>query len=60
MRFLVRAQISTEAGNKMVKNPKFLEDLENYIKKVNAEAAYFLKRVEIGLSRLLLTLKVLT
>ncbi len=41
MRFLVRAQISTEAGNKMVKNPKFLQDLENYIKKVNAEAAYF-------------------
>jgi len=41
MRFLVRAQISTEAGNKMVKNPKFLQDLENYIKKVNAETAYF-------------------
>ena len=41
MRFLVRAQISTEAGDKMVKNPKFLQNLENYIKKVNAEAAYF-------------------
>ena len=41
MRFLVRAQISTEAGNKMVKNTKFLQELENYIKKVNAEAAYF-------------------
>ena len=41
MRFLVRAQISTDAGNKMVKNPKFLQNLEDYIKKVNAEAAYF-------------------
>jgi len=41
MRFLVRAQIPTGAGNKMVKNPNFLQDLENYIKKVNAETAYF-------------------
>jgi hypothetical protein len=41
MRFLVRAQIATEAGNKMVKNPKFLQNLEDYMKKVNAEAAYF-------------------
>jgi hypothetical protein len=41
MRFLVRAQIPTDAGNKMVKNPKFLEELDAYIKKVKAEAAYF-------------------
>lgn len=41
MRFIVRAQIPTEAGNKMVKNPKFLQELENYIQKVKAEAAYF-------------------
>ena len=41
MRFLVRAQISTDTGNKMVKNPKFLQNLEDYMKKVNAEAAYF-------------------
>ncbi len=41
MRFLVRAQIPTDAGNKMVKNPKFLQELEAYIKKVKAEAAYF-------------------
>ena len=41
MRFLVRAQIPTEAGNKMVKNPKFLQNLEDYMKKVNTEAAYF-------------------
>ena len=41
MRFLVRAQIPTEIGNKMVKNPKFLQELENYIHKVKAEASYF-------------------
>jgi hypothetical protein len=41
MRFLVRAQIPTEAGNKIVKNPTFLQELENYIHKVNAEASYF-------------------
>ena len=41
MRFLVRAQIPTEMGNKMVKNPKFLQELENYIHKVKAEASYF-------------------
>jgi hypothetical protein len=31
----------TDAGNKAVKNPKFLQDIEDFIKKVNAEAAYF-------------------
>jgi len=41
MRFLVRAQISTDAGNKMIKNPQFMQNLEDYIKKVNAEASYF-------------------
>ena len=41
MRFLVRAQIPTEIGNKMVKNPKFRQQLENYIHKVKAEASYF-------------------
>ncbi|HEX2407234.1 MAG TPA: hypothetical protein VHJ38_08495 [Nitrososphaeraceae archaeon] len=41
MRFLVRAQIPTEIVNKMVKNPKFLQELENYIHKVKAEASYF-------------------
>lgn len=41
MRFLVRAQVPTDAGNKLVKNPKFLQNLEDYMKKVNAEAAYF-------------------
>jgi len=41
MRFLIRAQISTDAGNRIVKNPKFIQNLEDYIKKVNAEASYF-------------------
>jgi len=41
MRFLVRAQISTDAGNRIVKNPKFIQNLEDYIEKVNAEASYF-------------------
>ena len=41
MRFLIRAQIPTDAGNKMVKNPKFLQNLEDYMKKINPEASYF-------------------
>lgn len=41
MRFLIRAKIPTEAGNKMVQDPNFLRKLEEYINKVNAEAAYF-------------------
>ena len=41
MRFLIRAQISTDAGNRIVKNPKFIQNLEHYIEKVNAEASYF-------------------
>jgi hypothetical protein len=41
MRFLIRATIPTEAGNKMVQDPNFLRKLEEYINKVNAEAAYF-------------------
>lgn len=41
MRFLVRAQLPTEAGNKAVKSTKFLQTIEDFIKKANAEAAYF-------------------
>jgi len=41
MRFLIRATIPTEAGNLMVQDPNFLRKLEEYINKVNAEAAYF-------------------
>lgn len=41
MRFLIRAKIPTEAGNKVVQDPNFLRKLEEYINKVKAEATYF-------------------
>ncbi len=41
MRVLVRAMIPTTAGNQMVKDPSFLQNIENYIKKFNCEATYF-------------------
>jgi hypothetical protein len=41
MRVLVRAIIPTVAGNKMVKDPNFLKNLEDYIQKFNCEATYF-------------------
>ena len=43
MRFLVRAQIPTEAGNKMVKNPKFLQNLEDDMKKLTLRLRIFLR-----------------
>jgi hypothetical protein len=43
MRVIVRAIIPTEAGNKMVKEPNFLANMENYIKANNVEAAYFME-----------------
>ena len=43
MRVLVRAMIPTTAGNKMVKDPNFLKNLEEYIQKFNCEASYFLE-----------------
>jgi hypothetical protein len=41
MRVLVRAMVSATAGNKMVKDPNFMKNLEDYIHKFNCEAAYF-------------------
>jgi hypothetical protein len=41
MRFIIRAQIPTEAGNRMMQNPNGLAEIETYMNKVNAEAAYF-------------------
>ena len=41
MKFVVRAIIPTEAGNKMVGDPSFLGNIENYIKNTKAEQAYF-------------------
>jgi hypothetical protein len=43
MRFIVRAVIPTEAGNKMVKDPNFISNMENYIKANNVAASYFLE-----------------
>jgi hypothetical protein len=43
MRVLVRAMIPTSAGNKMVKDPNFLKNVEDYIQKFNCEASYFLE-----------------
>ena len=41
MRFIVRTKIPTEAGNKMVKDPNFLRNLEEYMNKIKPEASYF-------------------
>lgn len=41
MRFIIRAQIPNEAGNKMMQNPNGMKDLEAYIQSIRAEAAYF-------------------
>lgn len=41
MRFILRAQIPTEAGNKMMQNPNGMKDVEAYIRSIRAEAAYF-------------------
>ncbi|MFZ0893791.1 MAG: hypothetical protein WAZ77_04740 [Candidatus Nitrosopolaris sp.] len=41
MKFLIHAEIPTEAGNKMLQDPNFLMKLERYINKVKAEATYF-------------------
>jgi hypothetical protein len=41
MRFLVRASVPVADGNKMVKDPKFLKNIEEYISKTKAEASYF-------------------
>lgn len=41
MKFLVRIQPSVEGGNKMIKDPKGFQKLQNYYKKIHGEAAYF-------------------
>ena len=41
MRFIIRAKIPTEAGNKMVKDPNFIRNLEDYMTKIKPEASYF-------------------
>jgi hypothetical protein len=41
MRFLIRAIMPTEAGNKAVQDPNFLKNLEDYMNKAKPEAVYF-------------------
>ena len=41
MRFLIKAKIPAESGNKMVNDPNFLTKLEEYINMIKPEAAYF-------------------
>ena len=41
MRFIIRAQIPTEAGNRMMQNPNGMQDLESYMQSIKPEAAYF-------------------
>jgi hypothetical protein len=43
MRFVVRAIFATEAGNRAVKDPNFLKNIEGFIKDTRAEAAFFLE-----------------
>jgi hypothetical protein len=41
MRFIIRAKIPTEAGNKAVQDPNFMKNLEEYMNKTKPESAYF-------------------
>ncbi len=43
MRFLIRAQLPTEAGNKMMENNKIVNDIEAYMASVNSKNAFFLE-----------------
>lgn len=43
MRFVIKAIIPTEAGNKAVSDPNFVSNMENYMKANKAEAAYFME-----------------
>ncbi|HXT85157.1 MAG TPA: hypothetical protein VN704_12650 [Verrucomicrobiae bacterium] len=51
MRVILKATIPTSAGNRMVKDPNFLNNIENYIKSFNCEASYF---TEFGGNRTLI------
>jgi len=41
IRFVIRAKIPTEAGNRMLQDPNGFKALEDYIAKVKPEAVYF-------------------
>jgi hypothetical protein len=42
MRVLVRAIFPTEAGNRAVKDPHFIKNIQGFIESNKAEAAYFI------------------
>ena len=48
MRFLVRIQPTVEGGNKMIKDPKGIQKLEAYYKKIKGESAYFYEQNTLG------------
>lgn len=39
MRFIIRAQIPTEAGNRMMSDPNGFKQIESYIQNVKPEAS---------------------
>jgi hypothetical protein len=41
MRFIIRAQIPNEAGNRMMQNPNMMQELESYLQTIKPEATYF-------------------
>lgn len=41
MRFVLRAQVPTDAGNKMMQSPDGIRQIETYIQSVKAENVYF-------------------
>jgi hypothetical protein len=42
MRFLISMQVPTDAGNKIIQDGVVVKNVEDYIKRINAEAALFL------------------
>ncbi len=41
MRFIVRAIIPTEAGNRSIKDPNFIKNIQGFMENSKSEAAYF-------------------
>ena len=44
MRFVIHVSIPTESGNKMIQDPNGIQKLEEYVKMIKPEAAYFYER----------------
>jgi hypothetical protein len=41
MRFLIKLEMDSEAGNEAIRDPKFGEKMQSLLKELKAEAAYF-------------------